>query len=556
MTLLTIKLKNMRYFINSFKFLLFALIIFSCEERVELDYVEFTPGSLADNDGKIIYSDVDVYPVLDVISTDTPSVDNSIKTGLVFNIDTVKAPAESTFDYSKFTIDKPSGVISYDNSMGGLTEGNYSISLSVDNAGGVARYDDVVTISVLSVPIQINIDSESVDVGSLQIGEIATASVTDLSGQGVVSMVTYQLVDASDIYSINETTGVISKDKAANSGSVKLSVQVGSNLGAVVASDLLTVNVGPSPTISLLQLDGSTPLTRVTLSPYTAYTSYPPVLSDMTAASWDIILPPTLDNFKNFFSMGAAGEITVAADANLPEGDYKIGVTPKNAGGISLDFPEVLTIKVENRSAVVFEDLINNHPGEDDSAAPSAVNGWSSHLISGTKDDGSSWKKMKAVAGKWGSMRRWMGGSYVGDSDECVIREIDLSSIDKTKPTTVVFGEVIGYGPAYMNKYDRAFYYGEDITNVSSGSWNDAEWVPFNGLGLEGADWLGANWNAGNGPPQDYTKTINLNSISGDKVYLNWRMRRKDSQTGKQNGQWVINDIRIEQPDVYAAEEE
>ena len=546
----------MRYFINNFNFLLFALIIFSCEERVELDYVEFTPGSLADNDGKIIYSDVNVYPVLNVISTDTPSVDNSINTGLVFNIDTVKAPAESTFDYSKFSIDKPSGIISYDNSMGGLTEGNYSITLSVDNAGGVARYDDVVTISVLSVPIQINIDSESVDVGSLQIGEIATASVTDLSGQGVVSMVTYQLVDASDIYSINETTGVISKDKAANSGSVKLSVQVGSNLGAVVASDLLTVNVGPSPTISLLQLDGSTPLTRVTLSPYTAYTSYPPVLSDMTAASWDIILPPTLDNFKNFFSMGAAGEITIASDANLPEGDYKIGVTPKNAGGISLDFPEVLTIKVENRSAVVFEDLINDHPGEDDSAPPSAVNGWSSHVISGTKDDGSSWKKMKAVAGKWGSMRRWMGGSYVGDSDECVIREIDLSSIDKTKPTTIVFGEVIGYGPAYMNKYDRAFYYGEDITNVSSGTWNDAEWVPLNGLGLEGADWLGANWNAGNGPPQDYTKSINLNSISGDKVYLNWRMRRKDSQTGKQNGQWVINDIRIEQPDVYAAEEE
>ena len=82
----------MRYFINSFKFLLFALIIFLVR-RVELDYVEFTPGSLADNDGKIIYSDVDVYPVLDVISTDTPSVDNSINTGLVL-IDTVKAPAE------------------------------------------------------------------------------------------------------------------------------------------------------------------------------------------------------------------------------------------------------------------------------------------------------------------------------------------------------------------------------------------------------------------------------------------------------------------------------
>ena len=82
-----------------------------------------------------------------------------------------------------------------------------------------------------------------------------------------------------------------------------------------MATDLLTINVGPSPTLSLLQLDGTTALTRVTLSPYTAYTSYPPVLSDMTAASWEIILPAALDNFKNFFSMGSAGEITIAADA-------------------------------------------------------------------------------------------------------------------------------------------------------------------------------------------------------------------------------------------------
>ena len=545
----------MRYIINTFKFLLFFIIILSCEERVELDYVEYSPGSLADNDGKITYADVDVYPLLDIISTDTPSVDNSIKTGVVFSIDTVKAPAESTFDHSKFSIDKPSGVISYDNSMGGLSEGNYMISVSVNNAGGVAKYDDAVSMTVLSVPIQVNIDNQSVDVGSLEIGEIATASITDLSGQGVVNSVTYQLIDAPDTYTINETTGVISKVKAANSGSVKLSVQVGSNLGAVVASDLLTVNVGPSPTITLFQLDGTTLLTRVTLSPYTAYTSYPPLLSDMNAASWGIILPPSLENFKNFFSMGAAGEITLAADANLPEGDYKIGLTPQNAGGISLDFPELLTIKVENRSAVVFEDLINDHPGEEQSYHPSTVDGWSTHLISGT-EDGSSWKKMKAVANKWGSMRRWMGGTYVGDSDECVIREIDLSSIDKTKPTTIVFGEVIGYGQPYMDKYDRAFYYGEDTTNVSAGTWSDTEWVPFAGLGLEGADWLGANWSGGNGPPQDYTRSINLNTISGNKIYINWRMRRKDSQTGKQNGQWVINDVRLEQPDVYTAEEE
>ena len=76
------------------------------------------------------------------------------------------------------------------------------ISVSVDNAGGIANYTDAVTMKVLPVPIQINIDNASVDVGSLQIGEIATASITDLSGSGVVNMVTYQLIDAPDTYTI------------------------------------------------------------------------------------------------------------------------------------------------------------------------------------------------------------------------------------------------------------------------------------------------------------------------------------------------------------------
>ena len=33
-------------------------------------------------------------------------------------------------------------------------------------------------------------------------------------------------------------------------------------------------------------------------------------------------------------------------------------------------------------------------------------------------------------------------------------------------------------------------------------------------------------------------------------------MKYAEGQTGQQNGQWGINDLRIEQPDVYAAEEE
>ena len=108
----------MRYIISNFKLLLFSIIFLSCEERIELDYDNFTPGSLSDNDGKITYSDVDVYPLLSVISTDPPTVDNSISTGLVFSIDTINAPTTSTYNYSNFSIDAPSGIISYDNSNG------------------------------------------------------------------------------------------------------------------------------------------------------------------------------------------------------------------------------------------------------------------------------------------------------------------------------------------------------------------------------------------------------------------------------------------------------
>jgi hypothetical protein len=173
--------------------------------------------------------------------------------------------------------------------------------------------------------------------------------------------------------------------------------------------------------------------------------------------------------------MGSSGEITIAADANLPEGDYKIGVIPTNAGGISLEFPEVLSLKVENRSAVVFEDLIN---GPGDNVAPNTVTGWTSYVLSGTDNDGAGWKKMEAVAGKWSCMRRWMkGGTTIGDSDESVVREIDLSSIDKTKPTTIVFTEFIGYGAAFTNKYDRAVYVGDDTTSIASGTWSDLAWV-------------------------------------------------------------------------------
>ena len=547
------KFIDMRHLLNYLKFLIISLIIFSCEERVELDYVNFNPGSLSSDDGKVSYSDADIYPILAELSTDTPTVDISIKTGIVFSLDTVVAPSESTYDNSKFTIDRPSGVITYDNTLGGLSEGDYIISIKVNNAGGVATYNNAVTMRVLPVPIEINIDNSSVDVGSLQIGVIATASITDLSGSNVVDEVRYQLVDAPDTYEIDSLTGVISKVKASGSGTVKLSVQVGSNVGAVVSRDILTVNIGASPTLKYLQLDGSSDLTRVTLSPYTAYTSFAPVLSDMTAVSWDISLPDELSNFSSFITLGSSGELTILADANLPDGDYKIGVIPMNAGGISLEFSEILTVRVQSRSSVVFEDLINS---ASDGVSPNTETGWYHFILAGTKNN-SSWLKMGSVgAGQFSGMRRWMNNSYNGETDELVVREVDLTSIDKTKPTTIVFSEVIGYGNAYLNKYDRAFYFGEDTTNISASTWNDTEWTAIPGLDLAGTDWLSTNWNAGNGPAQDYTKDLNLTTVSGDKVYLTWRLKRKDDQTGQQNGQWVVNDVRIEQPDVFTAEEE
>lgn len=523
--------------------LFFSVFLAQSCDKEDFPYEEYRPNIIATNDGAVTYANFETYPLLDNISIDTPTID--IDTEYKFVIDSIHAPAGSTFSEAKFSIDEKSGVVVYDNSGDDLSAGDYGFDVGVQVLDGMVLYTNALIIKVNEVPLSLTIDNSVVDVGSLQLGVIATVSAVDNSG-GQISSVDYELVDAPAEYSIDPTSGEISKTAPTTQGISFLGVRATTNLGTVTQANILTINTGASPTVAYFQQDGTTPLTQVTISPWTAYTTSTPTLNDMTAASWSVILPATLTNYSSSFSADSDGKISIAADANLPEGDYLIGVTATNSGGVSNDFADVFTIKVEFRWTQLFDDQLND-PAANVTPQVAYPGVWAGYLLSGTPTSG-EWKKVANVgAGSFTGMRRWNPGTV----DGVLLRTIDITNV---KGMRVSFGEVIGYGTAFTDLYNREFYYGDSDANVQNQVWDANEWNTL--LGATGA-WLGTNWNGGSGPTQSYDNIlVDLTQVTGNTLYLNWRLYSTDVTNSGQNGQWIIDYVTVDEADVFAAEEQ
>lgn len=532
---------------NLIKYIIVASLLFlafGCgEERFVSEYTEYNPKRIEGNDGTLTYANFSSYPVLDEITSQAPTfeVDGVYK----FRIDTIKNPSGSAFILANFVIDPETGVITYNNAGNTLTAGDFVITVGIQTVKGLAIYDDIVTMTIDGVPVVASADQDTVDVGSLQLGPIATVSFTDTSGSGLITDVAYELVGAPTVYSIDGMTGDISKNESADQGIVPLTVKVTTNLGIITVPDILVVRVGPSPTIQYFQQNGSTPLTKVTLSSWTAYTTTAPQVDGMTPTSWEIILPMELDPFAGSFMMLANGEVDLMGEAGLPEGDHLVGVRATNAGGISKDFPDVFTLSVDFRWEPFFEDSINsadaNVPPQ--TAYPGV---WAGYDISGASNRG-GWQKVAGVGGgNFSGMRRW----DPGDLDACLTRIVDITGV---KAMRVNFGEVTGYGPAFTNRYAREFSYGESVANLAMATYDPMEW---NSIMDDGGPWLGINWNMGTGPVNDYNgMEIDLTKISGTTMYLMWRLYSKDPAAGNQNGQFIIDYVTAERASIFPAEE-
>ncbi|PHN06560.1 hypothetical protein [Flavilitoribacter nigricans] len=518
------------------------LLLLGCgKERFETDYEAYQPGVISSNDGAVAYQNLETFPVLETIASTEPTFEYA--SSYKFLIDTIKAPASAT-GLNQFAIDPKTGVISYNNAAGGLAPGDYIASVVVQYPKGIAQYDDIFTLNVKAVPLDIAIDQESVEAGSLEQGVIATVSYVDNSG-GEITEVTYELINAPDIYTIDANTGAISKTGAAAEGAQPLSVAVTTNLGVVKALNLLTVNVGPAPTLSYFQQDGLTPLTKVTLSPWTAYTTATPQLRGMNAVEWELILPEALTPFADYLSI-TEGAISVAADANLPEGDHLIGAIATNAGGVGREFPELLTLSVVFQWTPYFDDQLNSE--ENDVLPEEAFPGvWAGYDLSGEAASG-GWKKIANVGGgNFSGMRRFNPGTL----DACLVRTVDITGV---KALRFSFAELIGYGGAFTNRYARELYYGDDVSSLEASAFVEAEWQTL--LAPDGP-WQGINWNQGNGPVNEYEHIpVDLSTISGNTLYLNWRLFSKDVAAGNQNGQLIIDAVSAEIADVFGAIEE
>lgn len=516
-------------------------LIFSCEETDDFD--RYVPAKVNVEDSVVAYTDIRTYPYIDLIATDTPKV--SLTGSYSFILDSIAAPSGSTFISSKFKIDKSTGVISYQNT-GELSAGIYTIGVGVATSYGIAVLDEAVKIEILDIPLSLSVDNSTVTSGALDQGVIATVSYTDTSGEGVVTSITYELVNPVLGFTIDATTGAISKTTDAAEGSNKLSVTATSNVGSISVNDLVTVTVGAPPTIAYFQQDGTTNLIGVTVSPWTAYTTTNPSLNGMDAdGGYDILLPSELSTKTSSFSVDANGSISIASDADLPVGVFSIGVKVTNSSAVSKTFENLFTLTVENREVELVNDQLNE--GLSDGALPEIA--YPGEWMNYNNGTGASWVKKVGVAGLDGI--RVFRTDHLA-CDVSLTRTVTVPAGLKTLILT--FGEYTsqtqgGANGDFFTSYDRLLYYGESATDLAGGAFDAANWT----------DLMPANdieWSLEVGTPS-YSRNIDVSTLSGNNLVIHWRIIPDPASTAiDRNGQWLIDYLTITGASAFAAEEQ
>ena len=537
-------------------------IVLSCddEETVEL----YEPQLIDADSASLVYEKLTAYPSLGSIQSANPTT-SDLETPYGFRILKISSSSQSNFVQAAFTIDRESGIISYGNINNTISAGTFSIDVGVVNTNGMAVYENAFELIILDVPLEVVIDKNEVEAGIFEQGVMATISYTDTSGSDEITSATYKLIDPPVGFEINSSTGAISKVKGAASGPNSLSVEITTNVGVVMAPNVLTVNVGESPTIEMLQQDESTSLTKTVLSPNTAYTTSSPEVTGMDPTNWEVVLPTSLLNsdlelgeiidFSSSISVEEpSGKVSIAADAGLPLGTHTLGLKATNASDDEFEFKDVLTIEVEDRwETVVYE------PSDFDALTGVTLH----HLDSPTSflgtTDNHGMAKMPVV--KWQSINGAGNSNRIDAAMELKI-PIQDPSIRKAR---ISFYEASGYNNFYVTRHERKVYsyQAADTTPpvADPSTWNllidndDSMWSTI-------AQWpaLKAARDVTMTAP-DITlfnkmegKTV---SVSSDTQNLYFFLRFiKVSDEFPTQGQWLIADFMVEASLAFPAEEQ
>ena len=539
-----------------FSTLFLSMIVFvSCDESEDIQRYEQEVLTVSDN--PLTYTNLTSYPLVGAITSTVPTGD--FDTPYRYRLLNSASTTGSSFTKAAFTVNGDTGIVAYGNAGNTITPGTYSVDIGVTNSNGMAVYEGAYQLTILEVPVQVNIDAAQVDAGIFEQGVMATVSYTDTSASGSdVTSVSYALVDAPVGFTINATTGAISKVNGAVSGPNQLTVQVTTNTGIIVVQNILTVVVGAPPTLQMVQQDGTTTLTKAVVSPYSAYTTAAPVVDGMSPTQWEIIFPKSLVNnnpdvtagetaidFSSSFSVEEpSGKVSIAADAGLPAGLHTISLKAINASANEYTFEDVFTIEVVSRweTTPLYEndlstlDQITLHHLD---SPPQYLASTASHGKTGTP------------AIKFQTLN---GANNASRKDAAVELKIPITDAS-FKKVRFTFYEAFGYNNFFNQRHARELYSYQATDNslppLTPDSWNIM-------MDITDSSWSGTSrWGSIKADISTFSMVENkvVDLVSGTQnLYFFVRCHRVDD-THPTQGQWLLRNFLVEVSMAYPAEE-
>ena len=545
---------------NVSKYLLSALLLsmiffVGCEDNDDIQRYE--QEVLTTSGNPLTYTNLTSYPVVGAIASSAPAGD--FDTPFRYRLLNATSTTGSSFTKAAFTVDGDTGVVAYGNAGNTITPGVYSVDVGVTNSNGMAVHEGAYELTILDVPVQLNIDAAQVSAGIFEQGVMATVSYTDTSTSGSdVTEVTYALVEPPVGFTMNATTGAISKVNGAISGENKLTVRATTNTGIIVKENILTVNVGAPPTMQMVQQDGTTALAKAVVSPYTPYTTAAPVVNGMSPTEWEIVFPKSLVNSDPDVSLGEtaidfsasfsveepSGKISIAADADLPSGLHTLSLKATNATANEYTFEDVFTIEVESRWETT--PLYENDLSTLDQITLHHLDSPTAYLAS-TANHG----KAKAPAVKFQTIN---GANNASRKDAAM--ELKIPITDATyKKVRITFYEAFGYNNYFNQRHARELYSyqaaDDAVPPLSPESWDimmditDSSWSGTSRWGTIGPDITTFN--------KVENKVVDL--VSGTQnLYFFVRCHRVDD-THPTQGQWLLRNFLVEVSKAFPAEE-
>lgn len=530
-------------------------IVLSCddEETVEL----YEPQLIDADSTSLVYEKLTAYPSLGSIQSANPTT-SDLETPYGFRILKTSSPSQSNFVQAAFTIDRESGIISYGNINNTISTGTFSVDVGLVNTNGMAVYENAFELIILDVPLEVVIDKNEVEAGIFEQGVMATISYTDTSGTDQITSATYKLIDPPAGFEIDSSTGEISKVKGAASGPNSLSVEITTNAGVVTAPNVLTVNVGESPTIEMFQQDGSTPLTKTVLSPNTAYTTSAPEVTGMNPTKWEVILPISLVNsdtelgevidFSSSFSVEEpSGKVSIAADAGLPLGTHTLRLKATNASGDEFEFPNELIIEVEERweTTPVYE----NDFSVQDTQLEIHKMGSTSNVV--------SLRTTHPKCDNGPVLRFGVFNPATNYNDGAAEFKIPVQGTS-IKKLRISFYEIYGYNDWWVNRYRRTistYQSTDDTSSLDTDNWSllDANFSSNHRFSDNFKPWSIDKYNLVSSETSSISTSTKNVSFFIRLQYVGDTLNPVGNPTG---GQWLLRNLKVEASLAFPAEEQ